>query len=193
LQTLALVQKIICSLSLVNKDEEAMFLISKYYGNIVIRYLAINQVKLNSGETSGTDGKILKSDEDKYLMLKETNLRYFKKASPMEVLKVEISKKDGKIRQLGISFIYDRVFQTCALFLLDPFFEAKFNPDIYGFRCGRSTLNAVASLKSTLERGDTRRLGVLLVDIEKCFDTISHDCIYKYFKLPTIIKPYLDR
>jgi len=193
LQTLALLQKIICSFSLVNKDEKAIFLISEYYGHIVTRYLAINQLKLNSGETFGTYGKILRSDDDKYLILKETKLRYFKKALPMEVFKIEIPKKDSRIRQLSISSICDRVLQTCAVFLLDPFFEAKLHPDIYGFRCGRSTLNAVALLKSVLRRDDTHRLGVLLVDIEKCFDTISHDCIYKYFKLPTIIKLYLDR
>jgi retron-type reverse transcriptase len=111
----------------------------------------------------------------------------------MEILKVEIPKKEGKMRQLGISSIYDRVLQTCAMLLLDPFYEAKFNSNMYGFRRGRTTLNAVATLKSTLERADTHRLGVLLVDVEKCFDTISHDSIHKYFKIPTIIKPHLDR
>lgn len=48
-------------------------------------------------------------------------------------------------------------------------------------------------MKSTLERGATHRLGVLLVGIEKCFDKISLDCIHKYFKVPCIIRPHLDR
>lgn len=193
IKTLSLLQKIICSLSLINKEKEAMSLISKYYGHIVIRYLAINRVKLNSGNSPGADGKRLISDNDKCCMLKDTNLSNFNKVSPMEVLKIEIPKKNGKMRQLGISPIYDTVLQTCAVFLLDPFYEAKFNPDMYGFRRGRSALNAVASLKSTLEHGDTHRLGVILIDIEKCFDMISHEFVFKYFKLPRIIKPHLKR
>jgi len=159
----------------------------------VIRFIAINRVRLNSGNIPGADGIKLVSDDDKCTMLKLTKLSNFNKVPPMEVLKVEIPKKDGKLRQLGISSIYDRVLQTCAVFLLDPVYEAKFNPDIYGFRRGRTALNAVASLKSTLERGDTHRLGVILVDIEKCFDNISHEAIFKYFKLPRIIKPHLER
>ena len=193
LETLVSLQKIICSLSLVNKEEEAMSIISKYYGHILIRFLAINRVSRNSGDTAGTDGKILISNNDKYRMLRDTSLSNFKRAVPMEILKVEIPKKEGKMRQLGISSIYDRVLQTCAMLLLDPFYEAKFNSNMYGFRRGRTTLNAVATLKSTLERADTHRLGVLLVDVEKCFDTISHDSIHKYFKIPIIIKPHLDR
>lgn len=159
----------------------------------MIRFIAINRVRLNSGNTPGADGIKLVSDGDKCTMLKITKLGYFNKVPPMEVLKVEIPKKDGKMRQLGISSTYDRVLQTCAVLLLDPFYEAKFNPDMYGFRRGRTTLNAVASLKSTLERGDTHRLGVILVDIEKCFDKISHEAIFKYFKIPGIIKPHLER
>jgi len=159
----------------------------------VIRFIAINRVRLNSGNIPGADGTKLISDDDKCTMLKLTNLSNFNKVPPMEVLKVEIPKKYGKLRQLGIISIYDRVLQTCAMFLLDPDYEAKFNPDIYGFRRGRTTLNAVASLKCTLERGDTRRLGVILVDIEKCFDNLSHEVIFKYFKLPRIIKPHLER
>ena len=192
-KTLSLLQKIICSLCLIDKEKEAQSLISKYYGHIVIRFIAINRVRLNSGKTPGADGIKLVSDNDKCTMLRLTNLSNFNKVPPMEVLKVEIPKKDGKMRQLGICSTYDRVLQTCAVLLLDPFYEAKFNPNMYGFRCGRTTLNAVASLKSTLERGDTHRLGVILVDIEKCFDKISHESIFKYLKLPRIMKPHLER
>ena len=97
------------------------------------------------------------------------------------------------MRGLGISSVHDRVLQTCVVFLLDPFYEARFHPVMYGFRRGRTTLNAVGHLKNILERADTHRLGVLLVDIEKCFDKISHDSIYKYFIVPKDVKPMLQR
>ena len=97
------------------------------------------------------------------------------------------------MRGIGISSIHDRVLQTCVVFLLDPFYEARFHPYIIGYRRGRTTLNAVGLLKSILERADTHRLGVLLVDVEKCFDKISHDSIYKYFSVPKDVEPMLQR
>jgi hypothetical protein len=124
LETLVSLQKIICSLSLVNEEEEAMSIISKYYGHILIRFLAINRVSRNSGDTAGTDGKILISNNDKYRMLRDTSLSNFKRAVPMEILKVEIPKKEGKMRQLGISSTYDRVLQRvqcyCWIHFMKP-------------------------------------------------------------------------
>jgi len=115
-ETLALLQKVICSLSIANKDKEAMVLISKYFGHIVIRFLAINRVSTISGNISGIDGKKLKSKSDKYLTLNETNLSKFKKLSNMEIKRVETEKKYNKIKFLSISCINDRVLQMCAFF-----------------------------------------------------------------------------
>jgi RNA-directed DNA polymerase len=190
LKTLALLQKTICVLSLANKDEEAMSLISIYHSHIVIRYLAINRISSQSGKIAGTDGMKLVSDDDKLKLLNETKMSLFTSLPRMEVKWLE---NNDKMRNIGISSIHDRVLQTCVIFLMDPFYEARFHPHMYGFRRGRTTLNAVGLLKSILERADTHRLGVLLIDIEKCFDKISHDSIYKYFIVPKVIQPLLQR
>ena len=192
-KTLALLQKTISALSLANKDEEAMSLISTYHSHIVIRYLAINRVSSQSGKTAGTDSVKIVSDDDKRKFLNETKMSKFNSLPPMEVKWVEIPNKNGKMRGIGICSIHDRVLQTCVVFLLDPFYEARFHPYIFGYRRGRTTLNAVGLLKSILERADTHRLGVLLVDVEKCFDKISHDSIYKYFSVPKDVEPMLQR
>lgn len=199
IKTLALLQKMISNLSLANKDEEAMALISNYHSHIMIRYLAINRIT-SQCQLGKTD---LMSDEDKHKLLNETKRSNFNSLPSYqligEVKCVEILNVNPHPRHhVGVGVrkglgIHDRVLQTCVVFLLDPFYEARLHPDSYGFRRGRTTLNAVGLLKSILERADTHRLGVLVVSIDKFFDKISHDSIIKYFIVPKDVEPMLKR
>ena len=63
------------------------------------------------------------------------------------VLRVEIPKADGGIRQLGISTIGDRIAQAVVKRFLEPLVDPAFHEDSYGYRPGRSALDAVAKAR----------------------------------------------
>src|SRR5205085_10135293 len=62
---------------------------------------------------------------------------------PPPVRAVEIPKKAGGVRTLGVPTVADRVAQTVVRMYLEPEVEPLFHPDSYGYRPGRSALDAV--------------------------------------------------
>ncbi len=85
-----------------------------------------------------------------------------------------IPKRGGRLRRLGIPAVRDRVVQAALKLVLEPIFEADFEPVSYGFRPKRRAHDAIA---------DIHRLGtqgyrwVLDADIEACFDSIDHTAL----------------
>lgn len=138
----------------------------------------------NSGLTPGNDNFVILNDDSKLELFRMTKPYNLRKLPPMEVRHVEIPKPNGKVRALGISSIIDRVLQTQLCLLLDAFYEAKYPESMYGFRRGRGALQAAGFLRSVLDRASNRRFGLILMDIEKCFDNFSHDAILSHFKVP---------
>ena len=65
---------------------------------------------------------------------------------PVEVRRVLIPKKSGKLRKLGIPTIADRVVQASLKLVLEPIFEADFKPCSYGFRPKRRAQDAIAEI-----------------------------------------------
>src|SRR6266545_5448636 len=89
---------------------------------------------------------------------------------PVEVRQVMIPKASGKLRKLGIPTIADRVVQASLKAVLEPIFEADFQPCSYGFRPNRRAQDAIAEIQFYGTRGYH---WVLEADIKACFDEID--------------------
>lgn len=138
------------------------------------KLVAVHKVTtLNKGKgTPGVDGQIATTPSTKLNLAK--NLHLNGKAAPIRRVWIPKPGKNEK-RPLGIPIIQDRAKQTLALLALEPEWEAKFEPNSYGFRPGRSCHDAIEAIFSNL-RHNVDKL-VFDADIRKCFDNINHESL----------------
>ncbi|HGP9727106.1 TPA: group II intron reverse transcriptase/maturase, partial [Streptococcus pneumoniae] len=129
--------------------------------------------KSNKG-SAGIDGMTIE-EMDNYL---RQNWRLTKelikqrKYKPQPVLKVEIPKPDGGIRQLGIPTVMDRMIQQAIVQVMSPICEPHFSDTSYGFRPNRSCEKAIMKLLEYLNDGYE---WIVDIDLEKFFDTVPQD------------------
>ena len=134
---------------------------------------AYQRVKANRG-AAGVDGVSLAAFERdlKGNLYKIWNRMSSGAYHPPPVRLVEIPKEGGT-RPLGIPTISDRVAQTVVKMVFEPEVEPYFHPDSYGYRPGRSALDAVGTARKRCWATDW----VIDLDIKSFFDSIPHDLV----------------
>jgi RNA-directed DNA polymerase len=140
--------------------------------------VAWNRVRGNKGgRTAGVDGVAPRSIElsDEYLGRLRADLKA-KRFTPTRVREKTIPKASGKVRRLGIPTAADRVVQASLKLVLEPIFEADFQPCSYGFRPRRRAQDAVAEIHY-LGTPCRNYDWVFEADIKACFDEIDHNAL----------------
>jgi RNA-directed DNA polymerase len=135
---------------------------------------AYQRVKANRG-AAGVDGESLAAFEKdlKSNLYKVWNRMSSGSYFPPPVRLVEIPKDNGGTRPLGIPTVADRVAQTVVKMVLEPLVEPAFHPDSYGYRPGKSALDAVGVARKRCWDADW----VIDLDIKAFFDSLSHDLV----------------
>jgi RNA-directed DNA polymerase len=155
------------------------------------RILAVKRVSENKGKkTAGVDGKLLDTNRKKDRCVEELKIDLSTyKSQPLK--RIEIPKKNGKMRPLGIPTMFDRAVQALYKLTLEPIAEISADKNSYGFRAYRSTQDAMKQIWSCSCRKNSRQW-VLEADIKGCFDNISHQWIYDNIPLDNrLLKQWL--
>mgnify|MGYP001565008091 FL=1 len=137
---------------------------------------AYKRVKANRGAAGVDRQSLAEFEEDR-----ENNLyKIWNRMSsgsyfPSPVRVVEIPKASGGKRPLGIPTVADRIAQTVARMYLEPLVEGIFHENSYGYRPGRSALDAVSMARKRCWRKDW----VVDLDIKGFFDNLDHALILR--------------
>jgi group II intron reverse transcriptase/maturase len=137
---------------------------------------AYKRVKANRGAAGVDDQTIEEFERDLgnnlyKLWNRMSSGSYF----PPPVKRVSIEKRGGGFRPLGIPTVSDRIAQAVVKGYLEPELEKHFHPDSYGYRPGKSALEAVGVARERC----WRYAWVLDLDIKSYFDTISHELLLR--------------
>jgi RNA-directed DNA polymerase len=137
---------------------------------------AFKAVKANAG-SAGVDRQSIADFEKS---LKDNLYKIWNRMSsgtyfPPPVKAVAIPKKSGGERVLGVPTVADRVAQMVVKLVFEPSIEPFFLPDSYGYRPGKSALDAVGTTRKRCWQYDW----VLEFDIKGLFDNIDHELLMR--------------
>jgi len=169
-------------------DKTKSFEISKQ-----VVWKAYQRVKANKG-AAGIDKESIMDFEQN---LKDNLYKLWNRMSsgsyfPPPVKAVEIPKKNGGLRVLGIPTVADRIAQMTVKMYFEPTVEPFFYPDSYGYRPGKSALEAIRITR----RRCWRYHWILEYDIKGLFDKIDHELLMRAVRKHTDCKwiiLYLER
>jgi len=141
---------------------------------------ASKEVFKNAG-SAGIDNISISDFNKNYKTYMRELYREFKgdRYTPKPVLRVFIPKGDGRKRPLGIPTVKDRIAQATLKRILEPIFEKVFCDCSYGFRPGRSQMDAIEKIEECREQGYK---WVLDADIKGYFDNINQELLIDFIK-----------
>jgi RNA-directed DNA polymerase len=137
--------------------------------------LAVRKVTQdNRGKrTAGVDGVASLTPKQRLRLADGLSLK--EKAKPLRRVRIpKPGSKSGETRPLGIPTMRDRALQALTKLALEPEWEARFEPNSYGFRPGRSCHDAISMIRNVVR---LKPRYVLDADIAKCFDRINHGAL----------------
>ena len=158
---------------------------------------AVKRVVRNRG-SSGIDG--MKTEElAGYLTVNWLDVKkqlLSGEYKPKPVRRVEIPKRDGGVRKLGIPTVLDRCIQQATMQVLQEEYDKTFSNKSFGFRPGKSAHEAVRKAQEYIAEGNAY---VVDIDLEKFFDRVNHDRLMsriavkiKDKRLLKLIRAYLN-
>ncbi len=140
------------------------------------RCLAVRQVSQdNRGKrTPGVDGVASLTPRQRKAYARRLHHLSHKADDPVRRVYITKPNNPKELRPLGIPTMFQRALQALVKLALEPEWEARFEPNSYGFRPGRSPHDAVEAIFNFIR---LKPKFVLDTDIEKCFDRIEHSAL----------------
>ncbi len=157
------------------------------------RLLAVRRVtQENQGKkTAGVDGVKAVPPKQRLVMVESIHPKHWKHLVTRPVRRIYIPKpgKDEK-RPLGIPVMETRAAQALVKLALEPEWEAKFEPNSYGFRPGRSCHDAIEAIFNSIHQQPKY---VLDADIKGAFDHINHEALLRKLGTYPAIRQMIKR
>jgi RNA-directed DNA polymerase len=148
-------------------------------------------LKRSRGKAAGVDGvRAYEFEQTRDSQLEKLRLE-LKRGTyrPQPLRRVEIPKANGKMRQLGIPCLRDKIVQEAIRMALEPIFEVEFHDSSYGFRPNRNTHHAVYRCLQMAQSGYN---WIIEGDVKSCFDEISHKAILRCVREKIMDNKFLD-